>query len=127
MSSETERGDSIPGIFYAVGTGPGSGCYLTLEAVRTIERCAVIAYPVTAGGNSHALDTVRTEVNLTGKKLEAVAVPMSTDPDAADAVYRAYAAQAAAQLAGGDSIAFLTLGDVTLYSTAAQVALYVLS
>ena len=33
------------GILYVVGTGPGSSDFMTLGAVRTLQKCPVIFYP----------------------------------------------------------------------------------
>ena len=47
------------GVLYGVGTGPGDPELLTIEAVRTIESCPVVAAPQTADGAMVALDIVR--------------------------------------------------------------------
>ena len=57
------------GTFYAVSVGPGDPELLTLQAVRTLERCAVIAAPQTASGHMLALDIARAAVDLRGKKI----------------------------------------------------------
>ena len=33
------------GVFYSVGTGPGDPELLTYQAVKTMEKCAIIALP----------------------------------------------------------------------------------
>ena len=50
------------GTFYAVSVGPGDPELLTMQAVRTLERCAVIAAPQTASGHMLALDIARAAV-----------------------------------------------------------------
>ena len=57
------------GTFYAVSVGPGDPELLTMQAVRTLERCAVIAAPQTASGHMLALDIARAAVDLRGKKI----------------------------------------------------------
>ena len=42
--------DNTFGTFYAVGVGPGDASLLTLQAVRILEQCPVIAAPQTASG-----------------------------------------------------------------------------
>lgn len=46
------------GVFYGVGVGPGDPELLTLKALRTLERCPVIAAPRTRSGEMLALDIV---------------------------------------------------------------------
>lgn len=60
------------GILYVVGTGPGSSELMTLGAVRTLQKCPVIFYPVTQSKSgqqkSRALENVKGAVDL-GKKI----------------------------------------------------------
>ena len=44
------------GILYGVGVGPGDPELLTLKALRTLERCPVIAAPQTKSGGTLALE-----------------------------------------------------------------------
>ena len=100
------------GTFYAVSVGPGDPELLTLQAVRTLERCAVIAAPQTASGHMLALDIARAAVDLRGKKILPLAFSMSTDAGTREACWRA------AALDAGDDVALVNLGDVSLYATA---------
>ena len=60
------------GILYVVGTGPGSSELMTLGAVKTLQKCPVIFYPVTQSKSgqqkSRALETAKGAVDL-GKKI----------------------------------------------------------
>ncbi len=115
--------------FYAVSTGPGSAELMTVQAVRILERCAVIMYPCTAGrpasnaadapaGTSRALDTVRQLVDCSAKTLVPVQFGMRRDDDDA---YRQAAEQSIVYLKDGKDVAFVCLGDVSLYSTASRI------
>ena len=45
---------------YGIGVGPGESELLTVKAVRTIEKCAVVVAPsALEGGESIALETAR--------------------------------------------------------------------
>ena len=57
------------GIFYGVGVGPGDPELLTVKALRTLERCPVIAAPQTKSGEMLALDIVRRAAALEGKTI----------------------------------------------------------
>ena len=98
------------GTFYAVSVGPGDPELLTLQAVRTLERSAVIAAPQTASGHMLALDIARAVVDLRGKKILPLAFSMSTDAGTREACWRAAADAVEAALDAGD--------DVSLYATA---------
>ena len=106
------------GTFYAVSVGPGDPELLTLQAVRTLERCAVIAAPQTASGHMLALDIARAAVDLRGKKILPLAFSRSTDAGTREACWRAAADAVEAALDAGDDVALVNLGDVSLYATA---------
>ncbi len=55
------------GVFYSVGVGPGDPELITLKAVRTLERCPVVAAPQTKNGEMLALAIARQAVSLEGK------------------------------------------------------------
>ena len=79
------------GTFYAVGVGPGNPELLTLQAVRTLERCAVIAAPQTKSGRMLALEIAEGAVNLSGKTILPLLFTMSHDPAVREESYRALA------------------------------------
>lgn len=106
------------GTFFAVGVGPGDPELLTLKAVSAIRRCPVIAAPQTARGGMLALEIVEKELDLTGKEILPVCFAMQRDDGARQAAYRAALSQIKPRLNAGRSVAFLTLGDVSVYSTA---------
>ncbi|MEY8260338.1 precorrin-2 C(20)-methyltransferase [Oscillospiraceae bacterium 50-60] len=105
------------GVFYGVGVGPGDPELLTTKALRTLERCSVIAAPRTKSGEMLALDIVRQAMPLEGKTILPLEFTMSRDP----AVLRASRLRAsetiAARLSAGQDVAMLNLGDVSIYAT----------
>ncbi|MEG0779161.1 MAG: precorrin-2 C(20)-methyltransferase [Oscillospiraceae bacterium] len=105
------------GIFYGVSVGPGDPELLTLQAVRVLDGCAVIAVPQTKSGETLALDIARQAVDLTGKTILPLAFTMARDEATRDAAHRAALAVLAPYLAAGQDVALLNLGDVSLYST----------
>lgn len=104
----------IKGKLYGIGTGPGDAELLTLKAVSAIEKCGVIAVPVT-GGERAAFAAA--EKYLAGKELLECRFTMEKDmakrkrarQDAAEAIIRV--------LESGRDVGFITLGDPTTYST----------
>lgn len=67
------------GVFYSVGVGPGDPELITLKAVRTLERCPVVAAPQTKNGEMLALSIARQAVSLKGKTVVPLHFTMSRD------------------------------------------------
>lgn len=105
------------GVFYGVGVGPGDPELLTIKALRTLERCPVIAAPRTKSGETLALDIVRQAVSLEGKTVLLLDFTMSRDPAVLRASHLRAAEAIAAHLAAGRDAAMLNLGDVSIYAT----------
>ena len=105
------------GVFYGVGVGPGDPELLTLKALRTLERCPVIAAPRTKSGETLALDIVRRAMSLEDKTILPLEFTMSRDPAVLRASRLRAAEAIAAHLAAGRNTAMLNLGDVSIYAT----------
>lgn len=103
------------GILYGVGVGPGDPELLTVKAVRILREADVIAAPRTGGGGQAALEIAADYIR--GKPILDCSTPMSRDRTAALAAYADAAQRIAALLEEGKTVAFLTLGDPTVYST----------
>ena len=67
------------GVFYSVGVGPGDPELITLKAVRTLERCPVVAAPQTKNGEMLALSIAQQAVSLEGKTVVPLHFTMSRD------------------------------------------------
>lgn len=109
------------GILYSIGVGPGDPELLTLKALRTIERCPVLAAPRTSGGEMLALDIVRENAALDGKTILPLDFTMSRDTASRERDHRAAADAVEAFLAAGRDVALLNLGDVSIYATSGYV------
>ena len=106
------------GTLYGIGIGPGDPELLALEAVRQIRGCAVIAVPGKSPRDSVAYRiAVQAVPEIENKKLVAVDMPMTKNRAALDAFFQAGADMLEEYLRAGEDVAFLTLGDVTIYST----------
>lgn len=105
------------GIFYGVGVGPGDPELLTVKALRTLERCPVIAVPRTRSGETLALDIVRQAAPLEGKTILYLDFTMSRDPAVLRSSRLRAAEEVAAHLSSGRDVAMLNLGDVSIYAT----------
>lgn len=105
------------GVFYGVGVGPGDPELLTLKAIRTLERCPVIAAPRTKSGEMLALDIARQAADLAGKTILPLDFTMERDKARQRAAHEAAAAQVEQYLRAGQDVAMLNLGDVSIYAT----------
>ena len=109
-------------VFYAVSTGPAGGKFLTSEAIEVLRGCESIFYPAAASNEkSAALECIREAVNLEGKDLRKIIFPMGQDEARNGFIYERAAEEACRALLKG-SAAFVCIGDVCVYSTAAAVA-----
>lgn len=103
------------GILYGVGVGPGDPELLTLKAARIIRECAVVAVPDSGAGGQVALDIARAHIG--DREVLRLYLPMTRDKAELDRCRDQAAAEICRQLDAGWSVAFLTLGDPTVYST----------
>lgn len=116
----------MKGKLYGVGVGPGDPKMMTYLAVETIENCAVIAVPQEGKENAISYKIASGIVkDIDTKECISVATPMTKARDVLEAGYKAAAEKIAEQLAQGKDVAYLTLGDPTVYSTYIYAARYV--
>lgn len=108
----------MAGILYGIGVGPGDPELMTLKAVRTIRESGVIVVPKSGDGERVALGIARQAVpEIEKKQLLEVDMPMTKDAAVLRASHQAAAEKIIALLRDGVNVAFLTLGDPTIYST----------
>lgn len=103
---------------YGIGVGPGDPELLTLKALRVIKESDVVALPGEAPMDTVAYKiVVQAYPELAGKELLAVHMPMTKDPVKLENSHSQGAEAIAKLLDQGKQVAFLTLGDPTVYST----------
>lgn len=103
------------GTLYGVGVGPGDPELLTLKAVRILKEADVIAMPDKGSGESTAEAIVGDFIR--GKARVSCPTPMTRDQQVLEASYCQSADTLCALLDEGKTVAFITLGDPTVYST----------
>ncbi len=105
------------GTLYGVSVGPGDPELITLRAVKTLAACPVVAAPRTAGGRSLALDIAAGAADLSDKTILYLDFTMARREEDRRAAHERAADALAEVLLWGQDAAFLTLGDVSVYST----------
>ena len=113
------------GHLYLVGVGPGDPELMTYKAARILGNCRVWAVPTARhNGLSSARQIAEAVVPDNGRTILSLCFPMKKVflGEPADAqlqeAWRHSAAQVIRYLDQGENVAFPTLGDATLYSTA---------
>ncbi len=108
----------MKGILYGVGVGPGDPELMTVKAVRLIREAEVIALPGPVPEETRAYQTAAGAVpEIQNKDLLPIQLSMIRDPAKRKAEQRHGAVQIEEVLQTGRNVVFLTLGDVTVYST----------
>jgi precorrin-2/cobalt-factor-2 C20-methyltransferase len=105
----------IKGKLYGIGTGPGDPELLTIKAVNTIQKCDVIAVPVTGNGERTAFSII--EKYLEGKTLLECRFTMEKDVAKRREARQNAASEIMRFLDNGKNVGFVTLGDPATYST----------
>ncbi|MEW8958475.1 precorrin-2 C(20)-methyltransferase [Neomoorella humiferrea] len=107
----------MSGTLYGLGVGPGDPELLTLKAKAILEQVPVLAVPVSQRGEeSLALQVVR-PFTRPDQEIMNLFMPMTRDRDYLERAWDAAAAELLTVLVAGRDVAFLTLGDASLYST----------
>ena len=108
----------MAGKLFGLGIGPGDPELLTLKAVRIIQESDVIAVPVKVKEESVAYQITKQAVKeLDEKEIIAVHMPMTKDQEKLESSHNEGADQVEKYLKEGKNVAFLTLGDPTVYPT----------
>ena len=118
---QVEREPPVPGRLVGVGVGPGAADLLTVRALRALRRATTVVAPctdATAAGRAEAIVRDAAPDVVVGRLVFA----MTTDETARLAALASASEHIVARLAGGEEVAFVTLGDPNLYSTFSSLA-----
>lgn len=118
----------MTGRLYVIGIGPGDPELLTLKAVKTLKDVLCICVPKgREGGGSLALSIVKEIVDLNGKEIIEAYFPMrktkqhgkehNSESCELDRRWQETVETLLSKLNKGVDVAFLTMGDPTIYST----------
>ncbi len=113
----------MTGTLYVVGVGPGDPELLTLKAARILREAPCICVPKgREEGSSLALSIAKGIVDLDGKEIIEAHFPMRKTRGAGngaelEAKWRRTVETVLERLNTGTDVAFITIGDPTIYST----------
>ena len=108
----------MEGRLYGVGVGPGDPELITLKAIRVMEECEMIAIPGENPKKSVAYTIAKEACPCICKKEHLmITTPMTKDKMILRKGYELAAEKIESALKQGKSVALLTLGDPTIYST----------
>lgn len=113
----------MSGKLTVIGVGPGDPELLTLKGLRILKAAACIFVPKgREEGSSLALSIVRDLLDLSGKEVVEAYFPMrktrgATDQGDLDAQWQNTVESVMSRLNSGIDVAFITIGDPTVYST----------
>jgi precorrin-2/cobalt-factor-2 C20-methyltransferase len=106
----------VKGILYGVGVGPGDKELITLKAIRTLKGCDHIIIPKSSEkSDGVAFSIVEDHIDM-DKVIELV-FPMTSDKKKLEDSWTSAADEISKRLDQGQSVAMITLGDPTIYST----------
>lgn len=106
------------GKLYGLGVGPGEPELMTLKAVRLIRECELIAIPASGKETNVAFEIAKGAVpEIEAKEILEIPMPMIRDENKLNESHDKAADIIIGELEKGKDIAFLTLGDPSIYST----------
>lgn len=105
-------------MLYGVSVGPGDPELMTIKSVRALEKCTVIAVPRSGADTLVALEIAKKAVpEILKKEILELPLPMTRNPQVLEEARDAAASTLISLLKTGIDVAFLTLGDASVYST----------
>lgn len=106
------------GVLYGIGVGPGDPELMTLKSVRLIEESDILFLPAKSREECMAYRiAAQTVGHLEEKEYLCHEFPMVPDKAIMDLAHDEIAKRLAEELDQGKAVAFLTIGDPSIYST----------
>lgn len=110
--------NKVVGKFFGVSVGPGDPEHMTIKAINTIKQADVIAFSGKNVKEAVAYNIAsQTVPEISDKTLLMLEMPMSKDRERIAEAHKQAAVKIKELLVAGKDVAFLVLGDATIYST----------
>lgn len=107
----------MKGVFYGVGVGPGDPELLTLKGYRVLREVDVICAPKSGADREGVALSIIGEIIGQKKEVLELSFPMTRERAKLEPSWEKAAGRIIGFLREGKKVAFVTLGDPTLYST----------
>lgn len=116
--TDERRTKNMNGTFYGIGVGPGDPELITVKAYRAISACGTLVFPSKTKENCYAYQ-IAAQIcpEIDKKELFFFDFPMKKDKKELAQVHDTIYEKIGRRLAAGVDVAFLTIGDPTVYST----------
>lgn len=106
------------GTLYGIGVGPGDPELVTVKALRCMEESDLIVLPTADPAGCHAYQIARKAYpGIEKKELVCLPFPMTKEEEKLRRAHEEIFARIASYLTEGKIVAFLTIGDPSVYST----------
>lgn len=105
------------GKFYGIGVGPGDKELLTLKAQRVLSDVPVVAVPYSKAEKDSVALQIAEDFLIPEHQVVKLLMPMTHDVEKLKEAWQQAALNIKPFLLEGKDVAFLTLGDASLYST----------
>ena len=110
----------MKGKFYGVGVGPGDPELITIKAINTLKKCECIVIPKAEGRDSTVFKIAKEYIKSDCEVCE-ISFPMVKDMEKRIKSREEASRVIATYLDKGMNVAFITLGDISVYSTGMYV------
>lgn len=123
MHNDTHKEINKAGTLYGIGIGPGDPELLTVKGARVLKEVDwVVAPKASIKSSSLAADIIHSLVPE--EKISTIVFPMTKDKQTLEKHWRGAAMQVSDKLASGKNVAFVTIGDPSVYSTYSYLVRY---
>ena len=109
--------ETVNGIFYGIGVGPGDPELLTVKAINAIKFSEVIIAPKTEKKSESLALTIAEPYIRSDAKIIFQTFPMVKDFDTSPEIFEGNVEEILSYLRDGKTVGFLTLGDPMFFST----------
>lgn len=108
----------MKGILYGIGVGPGDPELMTLKALRCLRESDIVILPAATRETCHAYQIAEAVCpEMREKQCVCLPFPMTKDEAVLEAAHEEIYERIAEYLEKGQQVAFLTIGDPSVYST----------
>lgn len=105
------------GVLYGIGVGPGDPELISLKGLRLLKRVPVVAFPAGVEGKPGIAQQIVAEWLHPGQVHLALRFPYVQDSEVLEQAWQVAAEKVWRHLHRGQDVAFVSEGDVSLYST----------